>query len=180
MSASSGRVIPSTWFQWHASLIRTGSRVLDLACGQGCHAIAAAKHGATVTAVDRDADLLREAEAAAKKANVSVEWVQADLTRDPLPPGQFDVVMVFNYLDRNRMPLFLEAVKPGGYFEAETFLERQRELGWGPTADEHLLKTGELWSLVGRYEIVLAREVLEILDGRTRAVASILARRPLQ
>jgi hypothetical protein len=109
-----------------------------------------------------------------------VEWVQADLTRDPLPPGQFDVVMVFNYLDRNRMPLFLEAVKPGGYFEAETFLERQRELGWGPTADEHLLKTGELWSLVGRYEIVLAREVLEILDGRTRAVASILARRPLQ
>ena len=180
MSAASGRVIPSTWFQWHASLIKAGTQVLDLACGQGCHAIAAAKQGASVVAVDSDADLLREAEAAAKTANVSVEWVHADLSGDLLPPGQFDVVMAFNYLDRSLLPVFLEAVKPGGYFEAEAFLEGQRELGWGPTSDEHLLKTGELWSLVGRFEIVLAREGLEILDGRTHAIASVLARRPFE
>jgi SAM-dependent methyltransferase len=178
VSAASGRSVPSTWFQWHASLVRPGTRVLDLACGQGCNAIAAARRGAAGVAGDADRDRLGDAEAAARKVGVPVEWVQADLTRDPLPPGAFDVVMQFNFLHRDRLPDFLAAVKPGGYFSAETFLEQQRELGWGPTSDDHLLKRGEIWSLVGRYEIVLAREALEVLDGRTRAVASVLARRP--
>lgn len=173
-------MIPSTWFQWHASLFRQGTRVLDLGCGQGCHAIAAAKRGARVVGVDVDAEQLQEAEIAARNAGVTVEWVQADLTAALLPAGPFDVVMQYNYLDRTRLPEFLEAVQPGGHFMAEAFLEQQRELGWGPTSDAHLLKRGELWSLVGHYEIVLAREVIEILDGRTRAVASILARRPLE
>jgi SAM-dependent methyltransferase len=173
-------MIPSTWFQWHAFLIRTGARVLDLGCGQGCHAIAAARRGAKVVGVDIDGEQLQEAEIAARNANVSVEWVQADLASAPLPAGPFDVVMQFNYLDRGRLPEFLDAVRPGGYFQAEAFLEQQRDLGWGPTSDAHLLKRGELWSLVGNFEVVLAREVLEILDGRTRAVASVLARRPLE
>jgi SAM-dependent methyltransferase len=180
VSAASGRSITSTWFQWHAGLIGSGVRVLDIACGEGCHAIAAAQRGANVTALEADPDRLQEAERAARKANVTLELLQLDLVRDPLPAGPFDLVMQFDYLDRARLPVFLEAVKPGGYFEAEMFLEQQRELGWGPTSDEHLLKPGELWSLVGDYEIVLAREVLETLDGRAKAVASILARRPPQ
>jgi len=174
---SGGRCIPSTWFKWHAGLIEPGMRVLDVACGTGCHAIAAAQRGASVVAVDSDEAQLREAERAAGKAGVVVQWEVADLTREPLPEGPFDLVMQFNYLDRARFPEFLAVVAPGGFFEAETFLDRQRELGWGPTSDEHLLRPGELWSLVGHFEVVLAREVHETLDGRTRAVASILARR---
>jgi 2-polyprenyl-3-methyl-5-hydroxy-6-metoxy-1,4-benzoquinol methylase len=170
--------MPNTWFQWHAAVVKSGARILDLACGSGTHAIAAAQRGAHVVAVDIDPERLEAAQKEAEKAGVTVEWMQADLTKDPLPDGQFDVVMIFNFLDRARMPHFLEAVKPGGYFMSETFLEQQRELGWGPTSDDHLLKSGELWSLVKPFEIVLAREVLEILDGRTRAVASILAQRP--
>jgi len=180
VSVTGGRCIPSTWYQWHAALIQPGMLVLDLACGRGCHAIAAAQRGARVIAIDRDEDRLRDAERAARKANVTVQWVKADLTRDELPEGPFDLVMQFNYLDRARLPDILATVKPGGYFEAETFLERQRELGWGPTSDEHLLKPAELWSLVATFEIVLAREVYETLDGRTKAVASIIARRPLE
>ena len=153
-------------------------RVLDLACGRGSHAIAAAQRGAQVVAVDIDDDRLRDAERTARKAGVTVEWIKADLTRDRLPEGPFDLVMQFDYLDRARLPDFLDLVRPGGYFAAETFLEMQRELGWGPTSDEHLLKPAELWSLVGRFEIVLAREVHETLDGRTKAIASILAKCP--
>jgi SAM-dependent methyltransferase len=155
-------------------------RVLDLGCGRGSHAIGAARRGARVVAVDVDDDRLRDAERAARKAGVSVEWVKADLAYDPLPEGPFDFVMQFGYLDRRRLPEFLDLVKPGGYFEAEAFLEAQRALGWGPTADEHLLKPAEFWSLVGDFEIVLAREVHETLDGRTKAIASILARRPTE
>ncbi len=178
MSAPSGRSVLSTWFQWHARLIRPDMRVLDLACGEGLHAIAAAKRGASVVAVDNDPIRLERARQAAHKAKVAVEFVQADLSRQPIPDGPYGIVLQFDYLDRRRLPDFLDVVEPGGYFLAETFLEQQRELGWGPTSDEHLLKTGELWTLLGQFEIVLAREVLEILDGRTKAVASILARRP--
>lgn len=153
-------------------------RVLDIACGRGRHAIAAAERGAQVVAVDNDAQKLEVAAKAARKANVSVDWIELDLERDPLPDGRFDLVMVFNYLDRRRMAEFLEAVKPGGYFLAETFLEQQRDLGWGPTSDSHLLKRGELWSLVSPFEIVLAREVLEILNGYPSALSSVLAQRP--
>ena len=153
-------------------------RVLDVACGRGRHAIAAAARGADVVALDDDEGRLIAAERAAKKAHVPVRWVKSDLAQDPIPNGPYDLVMVFNYLDRARMPVFLEAVRPGGYFMAETFLLQQRELGWGPTSDEHLLRPSELWSLVEPFEIVLARDVLEVLDGRPMAVASVLARRP--
>jgi len=178
VSAASGRSVPSTWFQWHVRLIHPDARVLDVACGQGIHAIAAAKRGAKVVAVDVDATRLQEAERAAQKAKVAVEFMQADLSGEPIPDGPYGFVLQFNYLDRRRLPDFLDAVEPGGYFLAETFLEQQRELGWGPTSDEHLLKAGELWTLLGHFEIVLAREVLETLDGRTKAIASVLARRP--
>jgi len=170
--------MPSTWFQWHAGVIAPGMRVLDVGCGSGRHAIAAAERGAKVIGVDFDNAELEKADKAAKKARVPVEWLQLDLESQPLPLGPFDLVMIFNYLDRARMPAFLEAVRPGGCFMAETFSEQQRELGWGPTSDDHLLKPCELWSLVHPFEILLAREVIEMLDGRPMAVGSILARRP--
>jgi SAM-dependent methyltransferase len=161
------------------ALIGPGVRILVVACGDGCHAIAAAERGANVLAIDSDADRLADAERAAQKANVTINTQHLDLARDPFPKGPFEIVMQFEYLDRRRIPELLAIVKPGGYYEAEMFLEQQRELGWGPTSDKHLLKPGELWTLAGDYEIILAREVLETLDGRAKAIASILAQRPL-
>lgn len=172
--------LPSPWFVWHADVIAPGMRVLDVACGRGRHAIAAARRGASVVALDVDAASLRHGEEAARNANVSIQWVQADLERDSLPAGPFDVVLLFNYLDRRRMKVFLDAVCAGGYLLGETFLERQRALGWGPTSTDHLLAAGEIFSLIHPYELVSAREALEMLDGRPMAVASVLARRPLR
>lgn len=155
-------------------------RVLDIPCGRGRHALAAAQRGAKVVAVDNDPSQLHAAREAARRAQLDIEWRELDLERDPLPDGPFDVVMSFRYLDRARLPLFLDRVRPGGYFLAETFLVHQRDLGWGPASDQHLLRPGELWTLVQPFEIVLARDVLEVLDGRPMAVASVLAKRPEQ
>ena len=123
---------PSSWFRWHASLIQAGARVLDLACGAGRHAIAAAELGGRVTAVDADAGRLRAARKVAQHRRLSVDWVEADLEHYPVPRLAFDVVLIFNYLDRRRMRDFAEAVTLGGHFIMETFLESQRQLGWGP------------------------------------------------
>ncbi len=152
--------------------------MLDLACGHGRHAIAAAVRGASVIAVDADPESIATAQR--KAGTLSVEWVTADLTQYVLPEARFDMVMAFNYLDRRRMPDFRRAVRPGGYLVYETFLEEQREHGWGPTSPEHLLKRGELIQLAEPFEIVLAREALEFIGGRPMAVASVLAQRPAE
>jgi len=175
---SAGQERPSPWFTWHAGVIRPQSRVLDVACGRGRHSIAAASLGAAVTAVDADPDRLAAAQRAAR--GLPIEWVCADLETFPFPARAFDVVMVFNYLDRFRMPELREAVKAGGYLLCETFLEAQRQHGWGPTSDDHLLKPGELLQLVEPFEVILAREALDFLGGRPMAVASVVARRPAQ
>jgi SAM-dependent methyltransferase len=168
---------PSTWFAWQAARIVPGSRVLDLACGTGRHAIAAAQLGADVVAIDRDADTLASAREFAAQAGVRVDWQQADLEDDWPDWGRFDVVLVFNYLDRPRFPRARNVVRQGGLLIVESFLTTQREQGWGPTAEAHLLLPGELARLVAPFEIMHGREVAEPVDTeRLRHVASVCAR----
>jgi 2-polyprenyl-3-methyl-5-hydroxy-6-metoxy-1,4-benzoquinol methylase len=163
---------------WQAHFIRPGARVLDLACGEGRHALAAAALGAHVLGVDRDSDKLATARDTAAVRGLNAEFRCVDL-EGPWPDfGVFDVVLVFNYLDRARMPQVVDRVAPGGVLIMETFLAQQRELGWGPTAPEHLLRPGEVTQLVRPLEVVHGREVLEPVDAeRWRAVASVVARR---
>jgi 2-polyprenyl-3-methyl-5-hydroxy-6-metoxy-1,4-benzoquinol methylase len=151
--------------------------VLDLACGEGRHSLAAAARGARVTALDRDEVRLAAARERAEAQGLSIEWVAADLEDEPWPDlGSFDAVLVFNYLDRARMPRIIGLIEPGGLLMMETFLTAQRELGWGPTSDDHLLRPGEMARLVGPLTVVHGREVIEAVDAeRWRAVTSVLA-----
>ncbi len=167
---------PSTWFLWHGHRVGPGSRVLDLACGEGRHSLAAAGRGARVTAVDRDTARLAAGRERAEARGLSIDWVTADL-EEPWPElGVFDAVLVFNYLDRASMPRMIDLVEPGGWLMMETFLSTQRELGWGPTSDDHLLRPGELARLVAPLVVAHGREVIEAVDAeRWRAVASVLA-----
>lgn len=168
---------PSTWFLWQAHWIRPGTRVLDVACGEGRHSLAAAALGASVVAVDRDESRLRLARDRAATTGLAIEWRDLDL-EDAWPDlGSFDAVLVFNYLDRASMPRLLRLLSPGGVLIMETFLDAQRDAGWGPTSEKHLLRPGELARLVAPLKIVHGREVLEVVDSRRwRAVASIVAR----
>jgi 2-polyprenyl-3-methyl-5-hydroxy-6-metoxy-1,4-benzoquinol methylase len=169
---------PSTWFLWHAHVIRPGWRVLDLACGAGRHSLAAAALGAEVVGLDRDASKLATAQDRAAASRLSIDWRQVDLERSWPELGTFDAVLVFNYLDRASMPRILGLVAPGGWLMMETFLEAQRESGWGPTSERHLLRAGELARLVAPLTIVHGREVFEAGDSeRWRAVASVIAKK---
>jgi 2-polyprenyl-3-methyl-5-hydroxy-6-metoxy-1,4-benzoquinol methylase len=167
---------PSTWFTWHGHLIGSGTRVLDLACGEGRHSLAAAALGASVVAVDRDETRIASAREHAAERGLEVDWRVADL-EGPWPDlGSFDAVLLFNYLDRARIPAVRELIGPGGYLMMETFLTAQRELGWGPTSDEHLLQPAEIGRLVAPLVVLHGREVLEAIDAeRWRAVASVIA-----
>lgn len=167
---------PSTWFTWHGHVIGSGTRVLDLACGEGRHSLAAAALGAEVVAVDRDETRIAAGRELAAERGLELDWRVADL-EGPWPElGRFDVVLLFNYLDRVRMPAVRELVAPGGYLMMETFPTAQRELGWGPTSDDHLLRPAEIGRLVAPLTVLHGREVLEAIDAeRWRAVASVIA-----
>jgi hypothetical protein len=126
-------------------------------------------------AVDSDANSLAVLEREAQRRRLTVKCLHMDLRSSQIAPASFDVVLLFDYLDRQRFPDFCAAVKPGGYFIAETFLSAQRLQGWGPESADHLLEPGELIRLVAPFEVVLAREVIEMIDGRPAAIASVLA-----
>jgi 2-polyprenyl-3-methyl-5-hydroxy-6-metoxy-1,4-benzoquinol methylase len=159
-------------------MIKPGARVLDLACGDGRHSLAAAALGASVTAVDRDPGKLGFGRARAAAAGLSIEWRELDLEGKWPELGLFDAVLVFNYLDRASMPRIIRLVAPGGLLIMETFLEAQREAGWGPTSDAHLLRPGELVRLATPLRIVHGREALEPVDAEHwRAVASVIAQK---
>ena len=65
------------------------------------------------------------------------------------------------------------AARPG-----DTYLDWQRDMGWGPTREEHLLKPGELAQLIAPLEVLHGREVFEPIDAtKVRAVASVVAQK---
>jgi cyclopropane fatty-acyl-phospholipid synthase-like methyltransferase len=56
----------------------TGSRLLDVGCGTGRHAVELARRGYQVTGLDFSTGMLNEARKAATQAGVTVEWIQCD------------------------------------------------------------------------------------------------------
>lgn len=99
-----------------------GKTALDLCCGPGRCSVVLAQAGFQVTGVDRTSFLLDTARTKAGVANVTVEWVQADM-RDFVRPGAFDLVLsmftsfgYFNNKDEDVLVLgnILTNLKPGG------------------------------------------------------------------
>jgi SAM-dependent methyltransferase len=66
---------------------------LDLCCGPGRHAIALAKRGIDVTAVDLTAHYLEMAREAAKADGIKIEFVQEDM-RNFVRPKAYDLALI--------------------------------------------------------------------------------------
>ena len=126
---------PSPWVTRWAPLIPAGS-VLDLACGNGRHARFLATLGYSVTAVDRDPQVLE-----------SARFIRADLEDGspwPLAGERFAGIVVANYLHRPLFPLLMDALAPGGVLIYETFMLGNERYG-KPSNPAFLLRPGELW-----------------------------------
>lgn len=93
--------------------VHPNSRVLDLGCGPGAHAIAFARRGHRVTGVDTSARLLDRARSAARGAGVQVEWLEADMREFERTAG-FDLICSlyasFGYFDDRQNRHVLENV----------------------------------------------------------------------
>ncbi len=97
-------------------------RVLDLPCGVGRHALEFARLGCTVTAVDRTAPYLIQAQARAEELGLEIEFVQDDM-REFCRPAAFDLAVnlftSFGYFedpadDLKVLANFHVSLRPGG------------------------------------------------------------------
>lgn len=75
-----------------ADHVSQGDSIVDLACGPGALAIAAAKSGADATGLDAAPALLDLARRRAEAADAAVDWVASDMTETPFEDASFDVV----------------------------------------------------------------------------------------
>lgn len=95
------RMVLYAFFLWAQHSPYRVQRVLDLACGTGSAAIALARRGYEVTALDLSETMLDKAKLKAKRWNASVTWLQGDFRRFQAG-GPFDAVTCFydalNYL----------------------------------------------------------------------------------
>jgi SAM-dependent methyltransferase len=151
-------------------------RGLDIACGKGRHAMALARWGLQMRAIDRSAEAIANLTSEARRLGLSIDAGVLDLETDPPPSlgdSLYDMVVVINYLHRPLIPMIRAAVKPGGRIFYETFTTRQAEKG-KPRNPAFLLKEGELEELMAPFAILRSRA--GDIDGRF--IASIVAERP--
>ena len=167
---------PSDWLLRHRALLPPGGRALDVASGDGRHALVVASWGLTVRAVDRDADALARLRAAAARQALRIDTAVVELERGEVLLGEaaYDVVLVFRYLHRPLFPALVRALAPGGVLLYETFTRAHASVRPKPSNAAFLLAEGELPGLVAGLEILDAREGQ--VDGAH--IASIAARKP--
>jgi len=102
--------------------LKPGDRILDLCCGQGRHAVPLTRAGYRVTGLDRSDYLLEQAQEAASRAKVDVQWVRGDMRWLPWQ-GQFDACVnlftAFGYFEDDSeneevLRQVCRVLKPGG------------------------------------------------------------------
>lgn len=104
-------------------------RLLDLGCGEGRHAIAAAGLGFRVTAMDIEPLALKRAQGMAKKGGArSIVFRRADALRLPFADGSFEAVLDYGCLHHQRKEDWrayqaglLRVLAPGGFYVLSVF-----------------------------------------------------------
>lgn len=122
--------------------VRSGQRVLDVACGTGVVALTARRLGALATGLDLTPELLERARENSRIANVDIDWHEGDVEALPFDDAAFDVVLSqYGHMFAPRPDVavaeMLRVLKPGGALAFST---------WPPE-----LLVGRTFALVGRY-----------------------------
>lgn len=118
-SVVAGRIVLVSERLAEAADLRAGWRVLDVACGNGNAAIAAARSGTSVVGVDYVPELLANGRVRVAAEGLDVELREGDAENLPVDDGSFDAVLsVFGSMfapnQQRAADELVRAARPGG------------------------------------------------------------------
>jgi SAM-dependent methyltransferase len=118
-SAVGARLLLTAELLCEAVDLRAGERVLDVACGNGNAALAAARRFCQVVGIDYVPELLERARERAKAEGLDADFREADAEALPFPDNSFDAVLstcgaMFAPDQEQTASELLRVVRPGG------------------------------------------------------------------
>lgn len=110
--------------------VHGGERVLDIACGSGNAAIAAARRSAEVSGIDYVPALVERAKKRAAAEGTSIDFREGDAQALPFADGSFDVVLsVFGVMfapdQQKSANEVLRVLRPGGRFAITSWMPEE-------------------------------------------------------
>lgn len=154
---------------------RSPGTALDVAGGVGRHAIWLAQRGWRVKLVDISEVGIQQAKENTKQtgtASLITAEVQDLNTGVNIGREQYDLVMVFFFLQRDLFPALISALKPGGLLIYKTYTTEQQRFSGGPSHPMFLLEANEL---LHAFSSLCVLHYHETVQGR--GVAELVARK---
>lgn len=166
----------------HLATLPRGA-ALDVACGAGRNALALARAGYRVDAVDISPAGLERGRAAAAAENLAVNWFCADLDRGLETiaglQARYDLIVMVRYVNLPLIPALVARLAADGCLLCEEHLQTQRAVA-GPKSAEYRLGPNQLLRAAEPLRIVFYREGAVVdPDGRDAELAQLVGCRTL-
>ena len=161
-----------------AHLLPSEGRALDAASGMAINGLFLAQHGLKVFALDISEYALNLARQRARSEETILEAAVYDLSNPWLPAAYFNVILNFHFLERAAIPVYRQALTPGGLIFFDTYVRlNDRE-----DIPIYYLEPGELLSGFEGFEVIhYAEEFLPQSESHgERGIAQLVARKPEQ
>jgi tellurite methyltransferase len=153
----------------------TPGLALDVAGGVGRHAIWLAQRDWRVKLLDISEVGIQQAEENAKRTGTaeSISREVCDLnTMSDLGREQYDLIVVFFFLQRELFPALTAAIKPGGFLIYKTYTTEQKNFSGGPSHPMFLLEPNELLHAFRSMRVLHYHETIQ-----EKGVAELVARK---
>ncbi len=165
--------LPESYQEFIQPLFPKGGTALDLAGGVGRHAIWLAQRGWRVTLTDISEVGIAKARENADSFATKIEFQVQDVSNFEAGKQQYDLIVVFFYLQREIFPELVKALKPGGLLVYKTYTRLHPKFGRGPAHPMHLLEQNELLRSFSGLTVLHYHETV-----RDRGVAEFVGRNP--
>jgi tellurite methyltransferase len=153
----------------------TSGLALDVAGGVGRHSICLAQRGWRVKLLDISEVGIKHAEENAKRTGTagSISSEVCDFnTMHNLGREQYDLVLVFFFLQRELFPALAAAIRPGGFLIYKTYTTEQKYFAGGPSHPMFLLEPNELLHTFRSLRVLHYHETIQ-----QKGVAELVARK---